>query len=302
MRVGEGDLLLPFDIVGGRAAFQVDGAVRQQRDAGRRRHRIELDLELVELELFLHGLDDLVADVHREADRLLVFVQIGKRDRGVAETERDRPGLLDVLQCPCQLLSPRPARAKRGGERKAQYSQLFHVSAPDFSMIFPECLHKPGRNRMYQIEAYGPPTASPVARRQTLFWPASPGLLRQNRCGIRHSRRLLQIPFLPVVTSRTDWERAPTSSSSWAYGRRSGANRLGTPSQRWPRNTRKPRRGTTPPRCRWRHEDQPRDAFWISPHRLERAAQLAEIPEQARHDTERFLGDAEQNMFIRRML
>ena len=40
----------------------------------------------------------------------------------------------------------------------------------------------------------------------------------------------------------------------------------------------------------------------FSSRALQRAPHLAQIPEQARHDTERFLGDTEQNMFIRRML
>src|SRR6266446_6505477 len=42
---------------------------------------------------------------------------------------------------------------------------------------FPECWHKPGRNRMYHFDAYGLPTASPVARRQTLFSRPPPGQL-----------------------------------------------------------------------------------------------------------------------------
>ena len=73
--VGEGDLLLAVGIVGGRAAFEVDGAVGQQRNTRRGGDRIELDLELVELELLLYRVDDPVADVDREADRLLVLVE-----------------------------------------------------------------------------------------------------------------------------------------------------------------------------------------------------------------------------------
>ena len=147
MGVGEGDLLLPLGIVGGRAAFEIDGAVRHQRNARRRGHRIELDLELVELELLLHGVDDLVANVHGEADRLLVVVEIGERNRGIAEAERDRAGLLDVLQCPGQVLGVGLAHAKRGCERKAQNLQSFHSSTPHLDDR-PECKHKPGQNRM----------------------------------------------------------------------------------------------------------------------------------------------------------
>ena len=120
MRVGERDLLLALGIVGGRTAFEVNGAVGKQRNPGRRGHRIELDLELAELEFVLHGIDDLVANVHRKADRLLTIVEIGERDRGVAEAERDRTGLLDVLQCARQLFGTGLADAKCSRNRKAK--------------------------------------------------------------------------------------------------------------------------------------------------------------------------------------
>ena len=101
---GEGDLLLPLEIVGGRAAFQIDRAVRHQRDARGGGHRVELDLELVELELLLHRIDDLVAQVHRVADDLLLVVVIGERHRRLAMPDGDRAGILDLLQRPCQFL------------------------------------------------------------------------------------------------------------------------------------------------------------------------------------------------------
>ena len=56
---GEGDLLLALEVVGGRAAFEVDRAVRDQRNARGGGHRVELDVELGELELPLHRVDDL---------------------------------------------------------------------------------------------------------------------------------------------------------------------------------------------------------------------------------------------------
>ncbi len=131
--VGEGNLLLALGIVGGRAAFEVDGAVGHQRDTGRRGHRVELDLELVELELLLHGIDDLVADVHGVADGLLVVVEIGERDRGIAVAERDRAGVLDVLQRAGQLLGLSLARAERGGEREANEIFACHTSTPSWN-------------------------------------------------------------------------------------------------------------------------------------------------------------------------
>ena len=50
MRDGEGDLLLSLEIIGGRAAFEVHGPVRDQRDARRRGDRVELGFEGGELE------------------------------------------------------------------------------------------------------------------------------------------------------------------------------------------------------------------------------------------------------------
>ena len=73
---GEGDLFLPLEIVGGRAALQVGGAICQQRDAGGRSDRLQLDLELGELEVRLHCIDDLVAEVHGITDHLLLVVVI----------------------------------------------------------------------------------------------------------------------------------------------------------------------------------------------------------------------------------
>src|SRR6202011_6158980 len=102
----------------GRTAFEVDGTVGQQWNAGRRRHRIKLDLELVEIELLFHGVDDLVTDVNRKADRLLTVVQIGKRNRRVAVAKGDRAGFLDVLQRPRELFGADLPGRERGGERK----------------------------------------------------------------------------------------------------------------------------------------------------------------------------------------
>ena len=145
--VGEGDLLLALGVVGGRAAFEVDGAVGHQGDAGRRGHRVELDLELVELELLLHGVDDLVADVHREADGLLVVIEIGERDRGVAEAQRDGASVLDVLQRAGQLLGPGLADDEGRGERESDATEMFHFFVP-FQDDAAGCKHKSAGIRM----------------------------------------------------------------------------------------------------------------------------------------------------------
>src|SRR2546430_15849061 len=108
---------------------------------------MELDVELVELELLFHGVDDLVTDVHGEADRLLVVVEIREWNRRVAMAERNRAGLLDVLQCPSELLGARLPRAERGGEPKAHHTKIFHCSSPPVGWLR-QCWHKIGRNRM----------------------------------------------------------------------------------------------------------------------------------------------------------
>src|SRR6516164_6227867 len=53
MRDGEGYLPLPLKVIGSRAAFEIDRAVGDQRNAGRRSHRIELNFEVGKLELTL---------------------------------------------------------------------------------------------------------------------------------------------------------------------------------------------------------------------------------------------------------
>ena len=76
MRDGEGDLLLSFEVIGGRAAFEVHGLVGDQRDTRRRGDRIELGLEVCELELLFHPIDDARAQIHGIAHDLLLIVII----------------------------------------------------------------------------------------------------------------------------------------------------------------------------------------------------------------------------------
>ena len=78
---GEGNLLLPLEIVGGRAAFEVDGAVRDQRDARGGGDRLQFNVELRKFEVRFHRVDDLATQIHGVADDLLLVVVIGKRNR-----------------------------------------------------------------------------------------------------------------------------------------------------------------------------------------------------------------------------
>jgi hypothetical protein len=122
---GEGDLLLPLEIVGGRAAFEVDGAVRHQRDAGRRGDRVELDVELRKLELALHPLDDAPAEIHGVAHHLLLVVVVGERHRGLAVAERNRAGVLDLLERAGDLL----CEHRGGGEARRRNHRKQHLDA-----------------------------------------------------------------------------------------------------------------------------------------------------------------------------
>ncbi len=94
----ERDLFLPLEVVGGRAALKVDRAVCHQRNAGGRGDGLQLDLEFAELEVRLHRVDDLVAEVHRIADDLLLVVIVGERKRRFAMADRDRAGILDFFE------------------------------------------------------------------------------------------------------------------------------------------------------------------------------------------------------------
>jgi len=66
-------------VVRRRAAFEVDRAVRHQRDAFAEGHELVLDVELGHLELGLHRVDDPQAQLDRVADRLLLVVVVRER-------------------------------------------------------------------------------------------------------------------------------------------------------------------------------------------------------------------------------
>src|SRR6266403_5890049 len=130
MGIGKGNLLQTVGVVGGRSTFEVDGAIGQQWNSGRRRYRIEFDRELVELELVLHGIDDLVTYVDRKDDRLLVVIEIGKWNRRVAVADGDGAGFLDFFERPREFLGIGLPGTERGGERKTDHTQAFHSFSP----------------------------------------------------------------------------------------------------------------------------------------------------------------------------
>ena len=118
-RHAESDLGLAFGVVDRRTAFDVDGAVRDERDPCCGGHRVVLDLQRRQLELGLHRIGDTEAEVHRITDRLLFVVEIRERHRCIAMTERDLAAFLDLLQHAGQFLSD------GGGadERKYQWNR-----------------------------------------------------------------------------------------------------------------------------------------------------------------------------------
>src|SRR5712675_3741331 len=130
MRVGEGNLLQTICVVGGRSAFKVDGTISEQWNAGRRRHRSEFNRELVELELFLHGVDDFVTDVHGKTDRLLVVVEIRKWNRRIAIAKADRAGFLDLSQRPRKLFGGGRCGTYSCDHRKANHTRSLHWYSP----------------------------------------------------------------------------------------------------------------------------------------------------------------------------
>ena len=65
-----------------------------------------------------------------KTDRPLVVVQIGKRNRRVAEADRDDAGLLDFPERARELFGIRLRGTKSCGERKSHHTQAFHSYSP----------------------------------------------------------------------------------------------------------------------------------------------------------------------------
>ena len=117
--VKAGGLLLAIEIVGGRSALEVYGGIGDQWNAGRGGDGVELELKLVDFQLLLDRVDDAVAQIRGVADDLLIVVVIGTRHRRLAIAERDRAGVLDLLERAGQLLGAcRCTTQSRGSQRR----------------------------------------------------------------------------------------------------------------------------------------------------------------------------------------
>ena len=94
---GKVDLLLTAQRIDGRSALDVDGAVCDQRHAVLDVDRHVFDLQVRQVELLLHRIGDLEAELDRVADNFLVVVDVGMRDGGFAVTDREGLGLAQLL-------------------------------------------------------------------------------------------------------------------------------------------------------------------------------------------------------------
>src|SRR5262249_29313765 len=123
----------------------------------------EFDLELVKLELLLHGIHDAKADVDREAYRFLVIVEIGKRDGRVAIADDDGAALLDLLECPGELLCIGLRGTEGGGHHQAHHRQALHSSLLGWIVAVPRTqinarIGPQQRNGVSACYAIGPST------------------------------------------------------------------------------------------------------------------------------------------------
>ena len=110
----EGSFLLTLQRIGGRAAFDIDGAVLDERDAVGRSDRLILDVKLREAEFLLDGIRNALADREGIACRLAVGVEVGERNRTFAVAERNGAGFLNFFERARKLSR---AHGGAGGEK-----------------------------------------------------------------------------------------------------------------------------------------------------------------------------------------
>ena len=166
----KGHLLLPRFIVGGGAAFEVDRAVGHQRNAVLRGHRRMRDLERRKFQLRLDGIDDPVADVDVIADRLLLVVEIGERQRRFTNAQGDAGAVLDFLQRAARVLGQDRQGKGRQDDGSGKCDATNHGGL--LKLLF--------RLRSY-LPAAARPTSASIGRRDR----AAPDGRRARRCA-RH--------------------------------------------------------------------------------------------------------------------
>ncbi|MNF99942.1 hypothetical protein D3C84_828610 [compost metagenome] len=100
----EGHLLLALDVVGGRTAFDVNGAVLYQRNTGLGGDQVVFDVQVWLVQVLFQGLDDGQLDVMGITDGFTRSVgDVGERDRSVAVPQSNGARVVDFLQGAGQL-------------------------------------------------------------------------------------------------------------------------------------------------------------------------------------------------------
>ena len=117
--VGKGGLAGALGVVGGGAAFDVDGAVLDQRDAVLGGDRRELDGEGRELEFGFDRVDDLEQQLLAVADHLLFVVVVREGNRRFPVAQRNRAAVLDLLESWRFLGDGRVGEQDGGGDQAA---------------------------------------------------------------------------------------------------------------------------------------------------------------------------------------
>ena len=121
----EGDLLLAIGIIGRRSALKIDGPIGDERNAGCRGHRIELNLQVRHFQFILDFVDDEHADILGVAHDLLFVVVVGERNGSIAVANRDLPGFLDLLERAGELLGHGSPTDHRAGQYDQAQLQIF---------------------------------------------------------------------------------------------------------------------------------------------------------------------------------
>ena len=97
--VGELNLFLALKVVGGGAAFKVDGAVYHQRDAVLRSHQVIAHFQIRHIEFFFHRFHYFHLQVVCITNRLIGVVgNIRERNRSIAVTQYNGAGSFDFFQ------------------------------------------------------------------------------------------------------------------------------------------------------------------------------------------------------------
>src|SRR5258705_8317405 len=103
MRICERHLALPFGVVGGGGADEIDCSIHHEWNSIGRRHWKRLNDDIGDVEFTLNRVHDFQADIDGISDHLLIAIQIAERYRGFLDAEDDFVRLLDLLERSAQF-------------------------------------------------------------------------------------------------------------------------------------------------------------------------------------------------------